>query len=58
MEPNCSTQSTVAPDLGARNVFYYGLFAGPGRSLCPIEDTDLYDAREVLRPAGKVILGL
>ncbi len=48
---------TVAPDLGARNVFYYGLFAGAGRSLCPTEDTDLYDSHAVLRPAGEVILG-
>ncbi len=49
---------SVAPDLGATNVFYYGLFAGAGRSLCPTEDTDLYDSRGALRPAGKVILGL
>ena len=48
---------TVAPDLGASNVFYYGLFAGVGRSLCPTEDTDLYDSSAVLRPAGQVILG-
>lgn len=47
---------TVAPDLGASNVFYYGLFAGRGRSLCPTEDTDLYDSQEALRPAGRVML--
>ena len=49
--------SSVAPRLGAAHVFYYGLFAGRGRSLCPTEDTELYDGSEALRPAGAVILG-
>jgi len=49
---------TVAPSLGAEHVFYYGLYFGQDtRGLCPREDTELYGESEVLRPAGKVILG-
>ncbi len=48
---------TVAPRLGAAHVFYYGVFAGRGRTLCPAEDTELYDGSGTLRPAGAAILG-
>ena len=47
---------TVAPGLGAAHVFYYGVFAGRGRALCPAEDTELYDGAERPRPAAGVIL--